>query len=257
MANALWLSCRRGDTTKSLAEQGSPGMPIIIQHVTFSLGHLAALPPAEQLLFLGLARVLNDLRYVKSLVGSASESLKSSSGEGRKEDLHHLVFSLRILYGTLYEGWDLIKRCWSRDKLGKTFYTTLPQDAREAFQFLNKYFGTSNYVRKIRNNLAFHYNDEFQACLKRADASEPYSMIVGRINGNQFFAFSEALHRIAIAEIADIDDPEVAIGKFVDEAYLDLLPKFVLFADAVLYEIALSFLPDTEAAEINPVADAN
>lgn len=233
-------------------------MSVIIQHVTFSHRQLTALPHAEQLLFVGLARILNDLRYVRTLVQTNLDSVKNSSGEARRESLHRLVFSLRLLYGTLNEGWNLTRKCWSRNKLGKTFYERLPQDAKDAYGCLKKYFGNSNYVEKVRNNLAFHYDDEsFQTGIKRADPNDIYSMIVGRINGNQFFAFAEALHRVAIAEIAGPGNDDDAVGKFMEEASFLLLPKFVMFADAAIFEVGKSFLPQNDLSDGKSVTDVS
>lgn len=227
-----------------------------IERATFSHAELAALPEAEQLLFVQLAHVLNDLRYIQTLVQTAAQSVNTSCGAEQSVSLHHLAFSLRLLYGTLKEGWKLTKNCWGKDKLGGIFYQRLPDDAKHAYKSLNMYFGGSNYVCDVRDNLAFHYDLELvRSVLGNADASQTHAMFIGQINANNFFAFAESLHNEAIAALAGTPDAKAGIEKFCREAIDKILPPFVVFADAVLFEIAKSLVLKSETIEVRTIAD--
>ena len=71
---------------------------------TFSHIALKKLPEAEQLFFVRLAHVRNDLRHINSLCQIALGSVRSTSDVECDVSLHQFLFAVRLLYGTLNEA---------------------------------------------------------------------------------------------------------------------------------------------------------
>ena len=70
----------------------------------------------------------------------------------------HALFVDRMLAGKLCEGWTLFRERYQGTSLSKEYDKLLDTEVRKAIKKLNKYFGKSNVLSRIRNRFAFHYD---------------------------------------------------------------------------------------------------
>jgi hypothetical protein len=85
---------------------------------------------------------------------------------------------VRQMIGVLWEAWLLVQRRFLGSPLGKEYGPRLDKPGQTALEALKAYFGGSNVLSTLRNNVAFHHPDvddmeaAFQAAVTSAD-SEP------------------------------------------------------------------------------------
>ncbi len=82
---------------------------------------------------------------------------------------------LRMAVGIIHETWaKIITTRLLKSPLGKDYIPRLDDGGKAALDALNKLFGKSNILSKIRNNYAFHhpYDADVEAAFQQA-ASDP------------------------------------------------------------------------------------
>lgn len=125
-------------------------------------------------------------------------------------------FVFTILAGKLYEGWEMVKRDFLSKGLRQKYFDLLPEDGREALNYLGKYFSGQNIIWKIRNKFAFHYGlEEIKEELK-ANKDENFELILSNFTGNSLFYFANTI--VGSAIIGDADkDPQIAMEKMIGD----------------------------------------
>jgi hypothetical protein len=122
---------------------------------------------------------------------AAERGTKSNSGIERKLAIHQLLFYLRLIYGTLAEAWKVIHGSWDGEKLYATLDPLLTE-GRTALKEMRSYFSQENLARTIRDQFAFHYEDEpLEAPLDHRKGDETWEIITGEQSGNVFHDFAE------------------------------------------------------------------
>ena len=228
--------------------------------IAFSMSSFSRLSDPEQLLFLQLSHIHNDLRHIHHLVIRSLNGLRDSSDEIHQDIvLHQHIFSLRLWYGTLCEAWKVIARDWydlkplrsntggdrprqlvrSGAGLATKLATSLDTDGQQAAEKMLHYFtATDNLVYKIRNKFAFHYDaDLISHQVKALSEEETQFFVSSERSGNIFYTFAEKVRYMAIANSADPTDAAEAIQRVYDELvgphdWLDQFSRSTLLAIA-------------------------
>lgn len=131
-----------------------------LYRIEFSQGDFAKLAKPEQLFLLRLANIRNDLRHIFYMCVVVERGTKAGSQTKKKMAVHQLLFYLRLIYGTLEEGWKVIHEAWDGERLHQTLDALLTDDGRNALQRIKKYFSGPNLARTVRNTFAFHYDGD-------------------------------------------------------------------------------------------------
>jgi hypothetical protein len=103
----------------------------------------------------------------------------------------------RFGIGVLNEGWELISKRFLRSPIGRHYRPRLDAVGSAALAQLQKAFGGSNIINKIRTNYAFHhpYNSDVNAAFDRA-ANDPawdsdWNWYFSHSASNSFFFLSD------------------------------------------------------------------
>jgi hypothetical protein len=227
--------------------------------ILFTHSDFLKLPQEEQLFFVRLAHVFDDLRHVFYLCVTAERGTRSDSRDERKLALHQLLFAVRLVYSILYEGWNVINDTWNGQKLGKTWNSQLSDEAQQSLRLLGKYFGGPNLTQTIRRKFGFHYDaNELRAPLTQP-SKRINEIISGKRSANVFYSFAEEIRSLALLQTAV---PDVKPTKLWDdtatesdvraaaiklyEAFRPIRDAFDTFANSVLVTIVKSLPHKTE-----------
>jgi hypothetical protein len=234
-----------------------------LYRIKFPKGEFLKLPEEDQVFFIQLAQVADDLRHVLHLCVAAEKGTKSQSAEERRLALHQLLFGVRSVHSILNEGWKVITERWSEKALGKRWHPRLSDDAKEALKFLSRYFAQPNLTRTIRNNFGSHYLSEHLREPLQHAPEEAAEIITGKHSGNIFYTLAEEVRALAIMqaaahpetpmlwdEKASKDDIRAAAVRLY-ESFKPVLDAFDRFANNVLVTIVKS-LPYTTETFIPP-----
>src|SRR5438874_2245482 len=174
-----------------------------LYRLKFSRDDLLKLPEEDQLFFVQLGQVANDLRYVSYMCATAEKGIRSRSADERKLAKHQLHLGVRLLYSTLHEGWKVIKNSWKANALGKKWHPKLNAEARAGLKFLGRYFAkSSNLSSTIRNEFGYHYPREL---LREPLANAPEKaaeILSGARKRNVFYSFAEEIRSLAMLQAA-------------------------------------------------------
>jgi hypothetical protein len=200
-----------------------------LRKYSFTAAHFSNLPKAERLFFVRLANIANDLRHVQVLTVTGTQATKEYSGVEQEIALHQMIFGLRHWYAILNEAWKVVDSGWNGDQLGKKFYPRLSK-GRCAYDELKKYFGRENFVRKVRDHFASHYEIGYlPRILDELTPSDEFHFVSSGRSTNTFYSVAENIRTLALIATADeIGDDEakpwseararVAIKKLYAEA---------------------------------------
>jgi hypothetical protein len=159
-----------------------------LHSLTFSHAQFRTLPEAEQILFLRLAQLRDDLRQTDNLCLSASRTVSQYKGIEGKVALHQLIFAVRLAYGILNEGWNVIQTGWFGVRLSQKYQDNLGTEATASLDFLKRYFSRDNLIRAVRDGFFAHYGDaDLIQPLHKIDAQQPppqHSIVTGHTAAN-------------------------------------------------------------------------
>ena len=229
-----------------------------LYRITFSHSDFLRLPKEDQLFFIRLAHVTDDLRHVFYLCVTAERGTRSDSADERKLALHQLLFGVRLIYSILHEGWRVIDSAWNGKAIGKQWNSRLSDDAKNGLAFLGKYFAQSNLSRTIRDHFGFHYlPDLLQEPLAHVSGRND-EIITGRHSANIFYSFAEEIRALAMLQTTrppdarklwDDDATEADIRAAAVTLYESFRPvrdAFDAFANNVLPQVVKSLPHKTQ-----------
>jgi hypothetical protein len=231
---------------------------LCLYRLKFDLERFRNLPKEEQLFFIRLAQIANDLRHVSYLAVAAEKGTHSKSSDERKLALHQLLFSVRLIYSIFNEAWVVIKGTWTGKALGKTWYPRLAEEARNGFDFLCKHFGKDNLSHTIRNEFGFHYAPEPLAEPLAHVPSRAAEIISGKYSANIFYTLAEEVRALALIQTANESSDVKVWDKNASEqhvrdavirlyeGYRPVREAFDAFANNVLTSMVKSLQPKTE-----------
>jgi hypothetical protein len=94
-----------------------------VYRLRFRYSDFRKLSEEEQLFFVRLAQIADDLRHVFYLCVAAARGSQSGSADERKLGMHQVLFCVRLIYSILNEGWSVIDCDWNGRKLAQTWYS--------------------------------------------------------------------------------------------------------------------------------------
>ena len=154
---------------------------------------LLEIPEAERKLLVTIAHLQNEIRF--SLYGVVwSHDFSSNNDVVVHGQISLNFFYLRILAGKLHEGWQLLQKHYFPNKdLNTDFNSNGNEEAVILLKELGKYFGKTNAISEIRNNLSFHYSpDDLAKHIEKLP--EDLDLYIAKENdANTLHYFAEAL----------------------------------------------------------------
>src|SRR6516162_4432055 len=136
---------------------------ITVLKVPVSKDRLRAMPEDERALLILLGFVANQINLLSKLVIFSSN--KTPNGVEHTLSAAQTQMLARFGIGVLNEGWELISKRFLGSPIGRDYRPRLDAVGSAALIELQKAFGGSNVINKIRSNYAFHhpYNSDVNA----------------------------------------------------------------------------------------------
>jgi hypothetical protein len=167
---------------------------------------LLQISEAERKLFIAIAHLQNEIRF--SLYGVVwSHDFSSNNDAVVQGQISLNFFYLKILAGKLHEGWQLLQKYYFTNKVLSTdFSANGSKEAVDLLKSLGKYFGRTNLISEIRNNLSFHYSpDDLDNQLE--NLPEDLELYIAKENdANTLYYFAEALANRGVLAKLNYDD---------------------------------------------------
>lgn len=124
----------------------------------FTKADFQKLPVEERDMMLLAGHTMNLLGFWIKLIALTSKAESDVPFVSRLNAAQsHIV--LRSLGGVLVEAWEWLRRPTSQRLIGKKYLPLLDRVPQQSYQELNKNFGESGLLHKIRNGFAYHYPD--------------------------------------------------------------------------------------------------
>lgn len=193
---------------------------------------LETVPPDERSLFLSLAHLANEINAFHKLVLWSAEFTPGNNAETSGQVSLMLMF-LKLLAGKLNEGNVLLKKKFYSVGLFREYKNSLSAEARETLDKINKYFGQSNTINRVRNNYAFHYSpDELGATLPSVpDELEVY--LQQGASANNLYYFAEVVANRALLRSMGLEDEQTAYHQLMQEI-VQVAHWFIIVCDSLI-----------------------
>ncbi|WP_316228698.1 hypothetical protein [Bradyrhizobium sp. SZCCHNR1045] len=235
---------------------------IEIYRIKFPKERLHELTIEERSLFFLLGYAANQIAIFKKLTVFAtnidSEARARSMVEGAQSQI-----LVRHLVGVVAEAWELIDKRFLRKPIGNEYrLSRLGPMGKTSIANLQKHFGSSNILNKIRNQYAFHhpYNAEvdtaFAAAAATPEFDDEWNWYLAKENINCFYFISDVVVVHGILKAIGEDDLIVAQQKLhreLNTASEEIIRFTSAFFDALLHKY---FAPEIVAEVVERVTDA-
>jgi hypothetical protein len=129
---------------------------IDVLQVSLPKDRLSAMPKDERALLFLLGYAANQISLFSKLVIFSSNKVPVNSVEQKLSDAQAQILA-RTAIGVIAEAWELIHKRFLGTHIGKELEGKLNPAGSEALVTLKRYFGRSNLLTDLRNNVAFHH----------------------------------------------------------------------------------------------------
>lgn len=179
---------------------------------------LDIMPKNEQVFFVQLTHMLNELNILQKCVIVSSNGLKLLRAADRRGQVSQALFYIRTLAGKLNEGWVMLQRAFFKACLSKEYEKILSQPGKDSLSELKKYFSGENNVNLIRKKFAFHYNTEkIREELDKIPQSEILEVFISEHRGNCLYSLGDVVVNRGLLNSIDPSNPQRAMEILIDE----------------------------------------
>lgn len=130
---------------------------------------LQALSKDERVLLLLLGYVSNQILMMEKLLTFASRKDPTDDAEQKMTGVQTQML-LRLMIGILNEAWEVIQTRFSKTRLNLEYRPLLDAEGVRSLDEINRQFGSSNLLNRIRTNYAFHqpHSDDVESAFHTA-----------------------------------------------------------------------------------------
>ncbi len=122
----------------------------------------------------------------------------------------------KLTAGKIFEGWELLKKFYFGTALSQKYSALLDEKANDDLSYLKAYFNNKNLLKRIRDNLAFHYSNRDRAEALRLMRSQDFEYFVGRkYYVNTIYGSADQTAFNAFADVESLD-PADALNSIRD-----------------------------------------
>src|SRR5262249_30323349 len=152
------------------------------------------------------------------LLWFAFNEYRTTDGLKKSAALAQIMLIIKLLAGKLYEGRKLIAKMYSGKKLHQKYQTLLNDEGRAALQQINSYFGRNNIIKKIRQEVAFHFEAK--------DIPATFSKFADTELMQEYWGASHAGHNLAFgAELLTVRTMQHVTGLPEDKALVAIFKE--------------------------------
>jgi hypothetical protein len=145
------------------------------------------IPKDEQVLFVLLGHLANELNVLGKLMGWCHNAPRASQAEADAH-LMQTVFLAKLLAGKLNEGWETFRRGFFGAGLSKEYHPLIEKPQRSDLDQLKRYFDRRDNAVRLVRNLTFHGSlDQIASCLEQSFSfRDELTIFLGREYANSF-----------------------------------------------------------------------
>jgi hypothetical protein len=178
----------------SVAARPTPERDTMIEvfRIPVSKAQLRAIPANERNLLLLTSHAVNQISVLRkvlifSLNYESDSEIENTLSAGQSQTI------LRLLFGALAEAWETVKRPINQKLIGKDYIGLIDTDGRAAYDRLQKHFGDSNLLHRLRNTIAFHHPnaEELGAAFEHVPEDEDWAWYPSNTINNSFYLASD------------------------------------------------------------------
>lgn len=203
-----------------------------IYKVAFTKKELERLPNDEQILFLQVGTILNEINILHKVTYFSN---KKGIGEiENKGQTTQSTFFLSILIGKLWEAWETLSTSFFRTNLSNKFEEKLDLEGQQSLQIIKKYFGKNEWISDVRNRFCFHYDrDEIANELRKMPEDEALEFYLSEAQGNSLYYMSSSIQTLGILRKVSDTNYKTATDKLFKET-LEVTGAFIQFFNHLL-----------------------
>lgn len=210
---------------------------MIISRIKLPVAKLQAMNEPDRSYFIRLGAFLNEIKILHKLVYWSVSTPTTHEVEDRAHQCQTL-FITKLLCGKLYEGRKLLP-------LGHKFIDRCPADGIDALRNLKEYFADNNLVATIRNQFAFHSDDEpIREVTSSFPLNEDYEFLLTSKDHSSLYFAADVVTNTAFLAAVDPTNVEAAMEKLIDE-FGKVYRWFRDFGGEVIYVMTREYFPES------------
>ena len=184
------------------------------------------------------------LGYAENQLVMIYKLIMFSTNKTPEREIEHQISAaqshmlVRLAIGVVFEAWELVNNRLTKSLLGKQLRPNLGTTGEQALTELQKHFGSSNLLNKLRNNFSFHNPDDayieagFERASRNKDVDQYWTWYVTPHGGlmNTFHMASDLVFMHGMLDVVGENDLVVAYEKImvslrtVYNALMELIP---------------------------------
>jgi len=213
---------------------------------------LDTIPEIEQVFFIQLMQLLNELNILQKCVIVSNNELESLTTIEKRGQISQAQFFIRTAAGKLYEGWKMISKNFVGTQLSREYENLLSQKGKESLSELKVYFSDeNNLVRLIRNKFAFHYDrKKIREEVKKIPQEALLEMYISEHRANCLYSLSDTIINWSILNSIDSSNPQRAMDLLIGEIALKVSRWFQEFCGDCVSIIAKKLEINSTEVEI-------
>ena len=216
---------------------------ITVLKVPVSKDRLRAMPEDERALLILLGYVANQINLLSKLVIFSSN--KTPDGVEHALCAAQTQMLARLAIGVLNEGWEVISKRFLGSRIGRDYRPRLSAEGKAALDQLQKTFGGSNVINKIRTNYAFHHpcnsdvNAAFEVACNDAVSDADWNWYFSHSGYNSFYFLSDLVIMNGILSTVGETDLIAAQDKIIVEvrSVSENMSHFIMSLTAAFWTI--------------------
>jgi hypothetical protein len=191
---------------------------IEVFRIPISKAQLNGMPAGERDLLLISGHIVNQISVLLRLL-IFSTNFKADNDIENKLSAGQSQIILRLLFGTLAEAWEFIRRPANQKLIGNDYIGSIDDEGQKLYSDLKKHFGKSKLLHTLRNTIAFHHPEaaEFEAAFAEVPDDEDWAWYVSEANSNSFYLLSDTIISSRVLKITGEADTAAAFGKIMNE----------------------------------------
>ena len=233
---------------------------VTVLKVPVSKDRLRAMPEDERALLILLGYVANQISLLSKLVIFSSN--KTPDGVEHALCAAQTQMLARLAIGVLNEGWELISKRFLGSRIGRDYRPRLDAEGKAALDQLQKTFGGSNVINKIRTNYAFHHrynsdvNGAFEVACNDAVSDADWNWYFSHSGYNSFYFLSDLVIMHGMLGIVGETDLIAAQDKIMIEvrSVSENMSQFIISLTSAFWTMYLGTEMTGEVCSI--IADA-
>jgi len=211
-----------------------------IYEIKLTKAQFLSLPENERALFFQLGHVFNELSFLNKLLYMVSDL--DLEGIEKKGMTAQSMIVARIFIGKVFESWRMLQKQLFKSKLMLELEPHLPDEAKNALDELNGYFGKNNLLPTIRNEFSFHYSSKhIDEVFNTTENEKEFSLILGSTDANTLHDYAEQIVSFGMLQKTNEESWRAAMDKMIGDLVKTsgLLKTFVGHASAAIFHLRL------------------